>query len=82
MKSSLSAGKKYSLRNPRFYRMASAAATSERQGEFADAAELWSDAMNLATNSSNRLWTEHRHLYCLSALRNGWSGGIQHEQPE
>lgn len=81
MKSSLGADKKYQLRNPRFYRLASAAATSERQGEFVDAAELWSDAMDMAINTSNRDWSEHRHLFCLSALRNGWTGGI-HFQPQ
>ncbi|MGK3116287.1 ANR family transcriptional regulator [Pantoea sp. ME81] len=81
MKSSLGAGKKYQLRNPCFYRLASAAANSERLGEYTDAAELWSEAMDKAINTSNRAWSEHRHLFCLSALRNGWTGGI-HFQPQ
>lgn len=62
-----------SQRNPHFYLLASAAVKAEQHGQFSKAADLWSGSMEMAIKASNKIWSEHRQAYCLSAIRNGWS---------
>ncbi|MBZ6387485.1 ANR family transcriptional regulator [Pantoea piersonii] len=57
-----------------FRQMAEAAARAECSGLYDIAALLWHKATPLARKPVNALWAEHRRQYCLSIIRNQWSG--------
>ncbi|WP_337022489.1 MULTISPECIES: ANR family transcriptional regulator [unclassified Pantoea] len=61
------------LRNKRYYYIAEAAARAEWFGQYQQASGLWFRAMSLAEKQCNAEWAEHRHSFCETAIRNGWS---------
>lgn len=49
----------------KYKNVAEAAARSERNGLYAQAAKLWLRAASMALNQVNRMWAENRSDFCL-----------------
>lgn len=73
MNSGQSSVKKIKIQNPRFYTYANEAAQAELRGDYVKAAVEWLKAMKQSKNRVNIVWSGHRHQFCLSVIRNGWS---------
>jgi len=51
--------------------LAAKASEAERRGKFSDAAAIWSQAFDKASEK-NQAWAVTRFDFCIAAKKNGW----------